>query len=110
METWHWRTDAGFFGYTVMQVMRRSASSPPVSPYQQAVGSDIQVAPASSRRLLRDSSFSRARKFPVSNLSTLILVAGHSVYTGLDYHDAQGSSSWYLLDYQKEVCIFCWSF
>ncbi|KAL6768781.1 hypothetical protein ACKKBF_B16175 [Auxenochlorella protothecoides x Auxenochlorella symbiontica] len=69
----------------------------------RAVGSDIQVAPASSRRLLRDSSFSRARKFPVSNLSTLILVAGHSVYTGLDYHDAQGSSSWYLLDYQKEV-------
>lgn len=41
------------------------------------------------------------RKFPAPHLTSLILVACHSVYTGLDFNHPEDSSSWYLLDYQK---------
>lgn len=43
------------------------------------------------------------RSFPVSHLRNLVLVACHSVYTGLDFHESEEKSSWFLLDYQKEV-------
>ncbi len=42
-----------------------------------------------------------AREFPAPHLRNLVLVACHSVYTGLDFHTAEEKSSWYLLDYQK---------
>ena len=41
------------------------------------------------------------RKFPAPHLKSLVLVACHSVYTGLDFSHPEDSSSWYLLDYQK---------
>lgn len=41
------------------------------------------------------------RSFPVSHLRNLVLVACHSVYTGLDFHESEEKSSWFLLDYQK---------
>lgn len=39
--------------------------------------------------------------FPAPHLRTLVLVACHSVYTGLDYAHPDAGSSWFLLDYQK---------
>ncbi len=38
---------------------------------------------------------------PAANLRNLVLVAGHSVFVGLDFQQAENISSWYLLDYQK---------
>ena len=43
------------------------------------------------------------RKFPAQHLTKLVLVACHSVYTGLDFAHPEDKSSWLLLDYQKEV-------
>lgn len=53
---------------------------------------------STGRRGLRPSPPS----FPAANLTTLVLVACHSVYTGLDYR-SDDVSSWYLLDYQRGV-------
>lgn len=44
-----------------------------------------------------------ARIFPAPHLRNLVLVACHSVYTGLDFKHSEEKSSWYLLDYQKDV-------
>jgi len=41
------------------------------------------------------------RHFPARKLKTLVLVACHSVYTGLDFSHPEDQSSWLLLDYQK---------
>eukprot|EP00887_Chlorella_sp_A99_P007325 scaffold2.g7325.t1 len=37
------------------------------------------------------------------HLTSLVVVACHSVYTGLDFRQAEDVSSWFLLDYQKDV-------
>ncbi|KAL4420761.1 hypothetical protein ABPG75_010417 [Micractinium tetrahymenae] len=47
------------------------------------------------------ASRGEARQFPAPQLRNLVLVACHSVYTGLDYTHADEKSSWFLLDYQK---------
>ncbi|GAB4816506.1 hypothetical protein N2152v2_003552 [Parachlorella kessleri] len=39
--------------------------------------------------------------FPAPHLRNLILVACHSVYTGLDFRHMEEDSSWFLLEYQK---------
>jgi len=41
------------------------------------------------------------RTFPAPQLTSLVLVACHSVYTGLDFTHPEDASSWLLLDYQK---------
>lgn len=46
---------------------------------------------------------SKASSFPAPRLKTLVLVACHSVFTGLDFAHPEDLSSWYLLDYQKKV-------
>jgi len=38
---------------------------------------------------------------PASYLRNLVLVAGHAVYVGVDFHEATKESSWFLEDYQK---------
>ena len=57
----------------------------------------------SSRRQLDLTSSKQRRRFPAAHLHTLVLVACHSVYTGLDFTHPEDQSSWYLLDYQKKV-------
>lgn len=42
-----------------------------------------------------------AASYPAPQLQHLVLVAGHAVYTGVDYALATKESSWYLEDYQK---------
>lgn len=39
--------------------------------------------------------------FPAPELTHLILVAGHAVYTGLDFAVANKESSWFLEPYQQ---------
>ena len=34
-------------------------------------------------------------------LTHMVMVAGHSVYTGADYAQAANNDNWYLMDYQK---------
>ncbi|KAL4517833.1 hypothetical protein Ndes2526B_g02233 [Nannochloris sp. 'desiccata'] len=60
----------------------------------------------SRQRRFSSSSSSRkqldkARYFPAKRLQNLIIVACHSVYTGLDFKHPESQSSWLLLDYQK---------
>lgn len=55
----------------------------------------------SSRRQLDLGGSTLRRRFPAAHLHTLVLVACHSVYTGLDFTHPEDQSSWYLLDYQK---------
>ena len=43
----------------------------------------------------------RGRAFPAPHLRNLVLVACHSVYTGLDFRNSEEQSSWFLLEYQK---------
>jgi hypothetical protein len=38
---------------------------------------------------------------PAPHLHNLVLVAGHSVFVGLNFQQSENLSSWYLLDYQK---------
>lgn len=54
----------------------------------------------------RGGAGAAARTYPVPHLRNLVLVACHSVYTGLDFHNTEEKSSWYLLDYQK---VGAWS-
>jgi hypothetical protein len=42
-------------------------------------------------------------RFPAPHLTNLVIVACHSVYTGLDFSNSKSDSSWYLLEYQKDV-------
>jgi hypothetical protein len=49
-----------------------------------------------SRKMMRDLS-----SFPAAHLKNLVLVAGHAVYTGLDFSQASLESSWFLEAYQK---------
>lgn len=62
----------------------------------------LAVARAAGRRGSggRDGTLA-AREFPAPHLRNLVLVACHSVYTGLDFTTSDDKSSWYLLDYQK---------
>jgi hypothetical protein len=39
--------------------------------------------------------------FPAPELTHLVLVAGHAVYTGLDFAVANQESSWFLESYQQ---------
>lgn len=43
------------------------------------------------------------RVYPASHLKNLVVVVGHAVYSGLDYHESDHKESWYLLDYQRQV-------
>ncbi|KAG1666294.1 hypothetical protein FOA52_004775 [Chlamydomonas sp. UWO 241] len=40
-------------------------------------------------------------ELPAAGLRNLILVAGHAVYTGFDFHEAAKESSWFLESYQQ---------
>lgn len=47
--------------------------------------------------------------FPAPKLTHLVLVAGHAVYTGLDFAVANQESSWFLEPYQQvcaSTCLF----
>jgi hypothetical protein len=54
-----------------------------------------------ARRAGRGAGMRTPRSFPAPHLRNLVLVACHSVYTGLDFHETEEKSSWFLLDYQK---------
>lgn len=58
-------------------------------------------AAALGRRQLGQAGRARRRTFPAPHLRNLVLVACHSVYTGLDFRNSEEQSSWFLLDYQK---------
>jgi hypothetical protein len=74
---------------------RRASSSDGITPSQRR-------ALASARRATAAAAASAGRRFfPAPQLRNLVLVACHSVYTGLDFHDSEQRSSWFLLDYQK---------
>ncbi|PNG99958.1 hypothetical protein TSOC_014252 [Tetrabaena socialis] len=61
-------------------------------------GSAESVALRRNRKLLE----AEARSFiPAATLKNLVLVAGHAVYTGVDYAEASKESSWFLEEYQK---------
>ena len=55
----------------------------------------------------RGAAGAAARTYPAPHLRNLVLVACHSVYTGLDFHNTEEKSSWFLLDYHK-VCEWSW--
>lgn len=62
-------------------------------------GSSTQSAALKSNRKLLEQE---AKKLiPATGLKNLVLVAGHAVYTGVDYAEAGKESSWFLEDYQK---------
>jgi hypothetical protein len=74
---------------------RRASSSDGITPSQRR-------ALASARRATATAAASAGRRFfPAPQLRNLVLVACHSVYTGLDFHDSEQRSSWFLLEYQK---------
>ncbi|PSC70695.1 hypothetical protein C2E20_5810 [Micractinium conductrix] len=58
---------------------------------------------AAARRAARGGPQHEPWQFPAPHLRNLVLVACHSVYTGLDFKHAEEQSSWFLLDYQQEV-------
>ncbi|GAX80190.1 hypothetical protein CEUSTIGMA_g7628.t1 [Chlamydomonas eustigma] len=49
----------------------------------------------------RKAMISSIAQFPAAHLKNLVLVAGHAVYTGLDFSLAKQESSWFLEPYQK---------
>ncbi|GLI62625.1 hypothetical protein VaNZ11_005289 [Volvox africanus] len=51
-----------------------------------------------NRKLLESEAKSLV---PAAALKNLVLVAGHAVYTGVDYSEANKESSWFLEEYQK---------
>lgn len=51
--------------------------------------------------LLGRKGLSDVQAFPAPTLKNLILVAGHSVFTGTDFTKVSLESSWYLESYQK---------
>jgi len=64
------------------------------------------TSPSSASLRRRRSSrkhLDKAHYFPAKRLQNLIIVACHSVYTGLDFKHPEAQSSWLLLDYQKDV-------
>ena len=88
-----------------MGVVRQGSSA--------AAGGSLDAMTATQRRALavaraagrrgsggRDGTLA-TREFPAPHLRNLVLVACHSVYTGLDFTTSDDKSSWYLLDYQK---------
>jgi len=68
----------------------------PVVPKRRSFNSP-SVLTMSRRELPRG----RARRFPVPYLTNLIIVAGHSVFTGSNFDDAGRLSSWFLESYQN---------
>jgi hypothetical protein len=48
------------------------------------------------------------KSFPAPHLRNLVLVACHSVYTGLDFRNSEEESSWFLLSYQKVHRLYRW--
>ncbi|KAI3430725.1 hypothetical protein D9Q98_005311 [Chlorella vulgaris] len=86
------------------QLWYSSTGSQQDSGYAAGSGSSSQRrALAVTRR--GGAGFRAGRNFPAPQLKNLVLVACHSVYTGLGLQEraAEEKSSWFLLDYQKEV-------
>ena len=50
-----------------------------------------------------ESNVSAETLRPLSHLKSLVLVACHSVYTGLRFDDPEDTSAWALLEYQKST-------
>lgn len=73
-------TTGGSFGSSAAQAQARGGS----------------IARRGTRRELADL-------FPSPQLRSLVMVACHSVYTGLDFTHPEDTSSWFLLDYQRDV-------
>ncbi|KAL4451325.1 hypothetical protein ABPG77_009397 [Micractinium sp. CCAP 211/92] len=69
-----------------------------VTPSQRRV---LAAARRGAGAHLGAASRNEARQFPAPHLRNLVLVACHSVYTGLDFTNSEEKSSWFLLDYQK---------
>ncbi|KAL4857565.1 U2 small nuclear ribonucleoprotein B'' [Chlorella vulgaris] len=87
-----------------LQLWYSSTGSQQDSGYAAGSGTSSQRrALAVTRR--GGAGFRAGRNFPAPQLKNLVLVACHSVYTGLGLQEgaAEEKSSWFLLDYQKEV-------
>ncbi len=66
--------------------VERSAGGDDVPPPVQAVQQPVQQPPGG---------------FPAANATRLVLVAGHSVFVGVDYKVAAREDAWYLEPYQQ---------
>ncbi|KAG2489727.1 hypothetical protein HYH03_011834 [Edaphochlamys debaryana] len=70
----------------------------PIGYYFRGRESPQSAALKKNRRLLEE----QAKTFiPAASLKNLVLVAGHAVYTGVDYAEANKESSWFLEEYQR---------
>lgn len=83
-----------------------SSSGRPGSTQPDGVTAQQRRVLAAARRgagvlHLGAASRGEVRQFPAPHLRNLVLVACHSVYTGLDFTHSEEKSSWFLLDYQK---------
>ena len=56
------------------------------------------MMPYSNRKMLSEQ---RIDLLPAAPLKNLVLVAGHAVYTGIDFSEAAKESSWFLEPYQQ---------
>eukprot|EP00890_Picochlorum_soloecismus_P006828 jgi/Picsp_1/970/NSC_04454-R1_hypothetical protein CHLNCDRAFT_28621 [Chlorella variabilis] len=69
-----------------------------------ALGSNNNDLMGVHRKFLRSNKVGgtiEQKSFPASGLRNLIIVACHSVYTGVDFRHPEDQSSWFLLDYQR---------
>jgi len=78
----------------VLVIQGRRLPSVDGPPSNRSISSVASSAAGSSSHL-------PAPDFPAAHLKNLVLVAGHAVYTGVDYHLANKESSWFLEEYQQ---------
>lgn len=95
-----------FLGLAGFELWRLGVVPSPLASYHSLSNSVLQGhngarRSGASRRQLDIGINQSARHFPASHLRSLVLVACHSVYTGLDFSHPEDQSSWLLLDYQK---------
>lgn len=72
-------------------VLSSSSTAAPQDALQQQALAGQQASPAAAP----------PGGFPAPELTHLVLVAGHAVYTGLDFAVANMESSWFLEEYQQ---------
>ncbi|PNW87273.1 hypothetical protein CHLRE_02g116000v5 [Chlamydomonas reinhardtii] len=70
----------------------------PALYYLSGRGNSENSALQRNRKLLESEAKSL---IPAASLKNLVLVAGHAVYTGVDYSEANKEASWFLKEYQK---------
>lgn len=82
-----------------MQITQTTATAM-VLPLGAAVNQPGAVQPPQSTVSQQPAAVVPA-SFPAPQLQNLVLVAGHAVYTGIDFHLAAQEQSWFLEAYQQ---------